>query len=157
MKVIVLLLLCAVLCTACDDTRVFENNYDFDGQSWRVKDQPVFEFSIADTVQSYNIYGYVRNSVSYPYSRLFFTYYLQDSANKELQKKLIQQLLFDPKTGKPEGSSGLGDIYTHEIPLLSNHKFPAAGTYKIKFEQFMRTDTLQGVLSIGARVEKTSE
>src|SRR5688572_24691259 len=111
MRALVLFFCSAVLITACDDTRVFEDNYDFEDQSWMVTDQPVFEFSIPDTTQAYNVYCYVRNSISYPYSRLFFTYYLQDSANRELKNKLIQQLLFDPKTGKPEGSSGLGDIY----------------------------------------------
>ena len=153
MKSLLFFLFCAVLLTACDNSRVFEKNEDFKDQSWLVSVKPEFEFSIPDTLQRYNVYCNVRNDISYPYSRLFITYYLQDSIGKELQKKLIGHMLFDPKTGKPQGVSGLGDIYDHQILLLNNYKFSQKGKHKIKFEQFMRTDTLQGILAVGARVE----
>lgn len=81
-------------------------------------------------------------------------YYLHDSTGNELKKQLVSSYLFDAKTGKPLGSSAMGDIYTHQIELLKNHQFDSPGYYKIRLEQFMRTDTLQGVLSIGLRVEK---
>ena len=72
----------------------------------------------------------------------------------EIKKEMINSFLFDEKTGKPQGTSGLGDIYDQQLLLLQNHKFNQAGKYTIQYEQFMRTDTLQGVLAIGVRVEK---
>jgi gliding motility-associated lipoprotein GldH len=65
--------------------------------------------------------------------------------------------LFDQHTGKPQGSSGLGDIYDQRFPVISNYKFPSPGKYKVSFEQFMRKDTLEGVLAIGLRVERGNE
>jgi gliding motility-associated lipoprotein GldH len=155
MRVVLFFLLGAVLFSACDDSRVYEKNVDFEHKAWMAGHKPEFEFIIPDTAQSYNLYCDLRNSVSYPYSRIFFNYFLQDSIGLVLNKKLVNFMLFDPKTGKPEGTSGLGDIYDHQLPLLLNYKFPYAGIHKIKFEQFMRKDTLDGVFAVGIRVEKT--
>ena len=96
----------------------------------------------------------MRNSVSYPWSRLFITYYLQDSTGKDLQTKLLNEDLFDTKSGKPLGESGLGDIYDHQFQVLRDYQFAYPGKYKMKFEQFMRTDTLHGILAVGLRVER---
>lgn len=139
---------------SCDGDRLYEKNFDFASREWMVTDRPEFEFQIADTLQAYNLYCNLRNSLAYPYARIFITYYLKDSTDAVLEKKLVSDLLFNDKTGEPFGNSGLGDIYDHSIPLKRNYRFPKSGTYKIAFEQFMRTDTLSGVLAVGLRVEK---
>jgi gliding motility-associated lipoprotein GldH len=140
--------------TACDDDRVFEQITDFGSREWLVSDKPTFEFEIDNSGAQYNLYCNIRNSVSYPYSRFFFTYYLEDSTGTELKKDLVGQLLFDAKTGEPFGKSGIGDLYDHQILLLKNHQFPRKGKYRVKFEQFMRMDTLPGILAVGLRVER---
>lgn len=154
MRIVVPFLLLAVFLSACDNTRVYEKNRDFDGRSWQVNDTTAFEFEIKDTAQLYNLYCNLRNTVSFPYARLFVNYSLEDSTGKPLQKKLVQTFLFDQQTGKPQGTSGLGDIYDHQIRLMGNHRFPYAGKYNMRFEQYMRTDTLEGILAVGLRVEK---
>ena len=60
------------------------------------------------------------------------------------------------KTGKPFGTSGLGDIYDHRFELLKDYQFPTRGKYRIKLEQMMRMDTLHGILAVGVRVENNS-
>ena len=145
-------LVIAILLLSCDDTRVYEKNYDFVERQWKVNERPSFEFKAAAN-QSYNLYCNLRNSVSYPYSRIFINYNVKDSTGAELSRKMISTFLFDEKTGKPLGSSGLGDIYDHQIPLLGNYTFTKNGTYTVQFEQFMRTDSLQGILAVGLRVE----
>jgi gliding motility-associated lipoprotein GldH len=139
---------------SCDDERVYEKNMDFNSRDWLASEKPEFEFEITDTLQSYNLYCNLRNSLDYPFARIFITYYLKDSSGAVLEKKMIRQLLFDDKTGEPHGDSGLGDIYDHSIPLKMHHRFLNAGRYKISFEQFMRTDTLAGILAVGLRVER---
>src|SRR5688572_25520494 len=154
-----ILFLSAVMCmvlSACDQSRVYEQNVDFTERYWMVNEKPEFEFTIDKPADRYTLYGNIRNSVSYPYARIFFTYYLQDSTGAEIQKKLVTQYLFDAKSGKPFGNSGLGDIYDHRFELLKDYQFKARGKYKIKFEQLMRVDTLQGILAIGIRVENAS-
>jgi gliding motility-associated lipoprotein GldH len=154
MRVVQVFFVLAVLFVACDDSRVYEKYNDFGKQGWLVTDTVGFNFQVNDTTSTYNLYCNVRNSVSYPYSRLFFNYYLQDNTGRILEKRLQQTFLFDQQTGKPEGKSGLGDIYDQRVPLKTKYKFSRAGKYRVWFEQYMRKDTLEGILAVGLRVER---
>jgi|APTNR8051073442_1049403.scaffolds.fasta_scaffold00018_65 gliding motility-associated lipoprotein GldH len=157
MRSIAFLVVIGFMITACDDSRVYEQNYDFSERYWLMAEKPSFDFTIQDTTLHYNLFCNIRNSVAYPYSRIFIRYSLQDSSKNELKNEMITSFLFDEKTGKPFGSSGLGDIYDQQPELLRDFKFNTPGTYSITFEQFMRTDTLQGVLAVGVRVETSAE
>ena len=150
------LLIIAIFFFSCDDQRVYERNIDLNSRFWPVSERPEFEFEIDNPNQSYNLYCNVRNSLDYPFARIFITYYLQDSAGVTLEKDLVRQLLFDEKTGEPFGESGLGDLYDHRIPLKKNYRFPYKGKYRMTFEQYMRTDSLAGILAVGVRVERAS-
>ncbi|HMG93698.1 MAG TPA: gliding motility lipoprotein GldH [Chryseolinea sp.] len=155
MRIFLLLFITTLFLTGCDDDRVFEQITDLDNRQWLVSEKPEFEFVIDNIGAQYNIYCNIRNSVSYPYSRFFFTYYLQDSTGAEIKTALMTEYLFDAKTGKPFGKSGIGDLYDHRFSLVKNHQFKHTGKYRVKFEQFMRTDTLSGILAVGLRVERT--
>ncbi len=154
MRIVLLLCVTTLLLVACDETRVSEQVTDLEQRQWLVSDKPQFEFAINDVTKQYNLYCNIRNSVAYPYSRFFFTYYLQDSSGVEIKKDLVTEFLFDSKTGKPFGKSGIGDLYDHQFLLLKDYQFKNKGTYRVKFEQFMRMDTLPGILAVGLRVEK---
>jgi gliding motility-associated lipoprotein GldH len=147
--------LLALVCvlSSCDTNRIYEMNHDFEDRTWKINEPQEFEFRIDDPGKKYNLYYNVRNSLDYPYSRIFITYHLQDSLGNELQSQLNTQDLFDQKTGTPFGTSSLGDIYDHQFLLLNEYEFKLPGKYKLKLEQFTRQDTLKGVLAIGARVE----
>ncbi len=154
MRSAVYVILFAVIFSACDDSRLFEVNHDFKDRIWLVNDVQEFEFAITDSAAQYDLYCNLRNSVAFPFSRFFVKYSLKDSIGNELASKLAAAYLFDAKTGKPEGSSGLGDIYDHRIPLLNNYKFNRSGKYRMTLQQYMRRDTLEGILAVGVRVEK---
>lgn len=155
MRLFWIAIIIAILATGCEDNRIYEQYTDFEEGYWVVTNKPEFEFVIDDSNAKYTIYGNVRNAVSYPWSRLFMTYYLQDSLGNVVHKSLTNDYLFEAKSGKPLGTSGLGDIYDHRLLLLTNYQFQKPGKYKVKFEQYMRTDTLQGILAVGLRVEKS--
>jgi gliding motility-associated lipoprotein GldH len=142
--------------SACDSSRIYEKNHEFAHRWWTAAEQPQFDFAIAGNTQPYTLYFNVRNESDYPYANLYITYRLLDSAGRELQQKLVTEFLFDRKTGKPLGRSGIGDIFDHRFPLLTNYTFPYSGNYAVRFEHFMRTDTLKGVLAVGVRVEKAA-
>lgn len=156
MKSLLCFTLVIVTFFGCDEQRVYEKNVDFDSRHWLVSDKPVFEFEIEDSLDSYNLYCNVRNSLDYPFARVFVTYYLHDSTGAQIEKQMVSQLLFDEKTGEPFGESGLGDLYDHRLLLKKDYKFPSTGRYSVAFEQFMRKDTLAGILAVGLRVEKVS-
>jgi gliding motility-associated lipoprotein GldH len=153
---IILFFLLITLIWSCDSDRLYEKNHDFENRAWLSNDNPVFTFEVSDTIKTYNLYCNIRNSVEYPYSRIFINYSLQDSSGASVSKNMISAFLFEEKTGKPIGRSGLGDMYDQQVPILKNYQFKTPGTYSLKFEQFMRTDTLSGVLAVGFRLEATA-
>jgi gliding motility-associated lipoprotein GldH len=154
MRSLGIILSLAFLFAACDNKRLYEKNTDLNNEQWLAKEKPSFDFTIDDVAAKYNLYCNIRNEVSYPKANLYFTYSITDSTGKSLQNKLVSQYLFDKKTGEPFGDSGLGDIYDHQFPIAMNYEFKSPGKYSVKFEQFMRMDTLPGILAVGLRVEK---
>jgi gliding motility-associated lipoprotein GldH len=154
MRICFPVLILAIFFVACDESRVYEQNHDFEDRLWPAAEKPEFEFEVKDTLVNYNLYCDIRNSIAFPYTRLFVHYYLEDSTGALLQKKLTSTYLFDQNSGKPLGTSGLGDIYDHRTPILNNYHFPYSGKYRIRFEQYMRIDTIPGILATGLRVEK---
>jgi gliding motility-associated lipoprotein GldH len=154
MRYFFLIAVLGLLIVACDSNRVYEVNKDFTDRTWKTSDTTVFDFRINNIGDKYNLYYNVRNTIDYPNARLFVNYVLADSIGNILSKKMVAQNLFDLKTGKPNGTSGLGDIYDHQFLLLENYEFTRQGKYILKLEQFMRQDTLHGILAVGVRVER---
>src|SRR6267154_2934586 len=147
----------SIVWCGCDSRRVFENNIEFRNRNWKIAEHVHFEFQIADTSGKYNLLMNIRNSLDYPYARIFVNYDLQKQDSTSLNKRMIAEYLFDQNTGKPFGTSGIGDIYDHQFPILKNYSFEKAGAYKITLNQFMRMDTIPGILAVGIRVEKAAE
>lgn len=141
--------------TACDDSRVYEKNSDLENKEWIADSTKAFEFEIKDSTISYNIYYNIRNTVSYPFQNIYVQYALKDSTDKELDSQLINNNLFDAKTGKPFGD-GLGDVFDHQFPILENYNFKNNGKYTVTLQQFMRRDTLPEIISAGIRVERAT-
>jgi gliding motility-associated lipoprotein GldH len=148
-------LVAAFLAAGCDSNKISDQVLEFNDRSWKVSQPAEFEFIVSDTNTLYNISCTLRNSLDYPYARLFVNYTLTDSIGQKISEKMISEYLFDQKTGEPQGQSGLGDLYDHRFPLLRGYKFNHSGKFKLKMEQVMRQDTLKGVLAVGLLIEKS--
>jgi gliding motility-associated lipoprotein GldH len=153
-KRIVLLLL---VFAACDSKRLFETNTDFVESQWVAQQKPSFEFRVRDLGKRYNLLCNIRNTSDYPYARLFLNFSLKDSTGAVVNKELKSIFLFDAKTGKPSGTSGIGDLYDQRLSLLADYQFPYTGRFTLELEQQMRLDTLKGISAIGLRVEEVIE
>jgi gliding motility-associated lipoprotein GldH len=138
---------------SCDSNRVYEDNVEFKDRTWKITTPAELQFEVTDTTQSYNLYLDVRNSLDYPYARLFVNYQMVDPNGTVVKNEMLTENLFDIKTGEPNGRSGLGDVYDHQFGFLTNYTFNKTGKHKVRFEQFMRQDTLLGILAVGLRVE----
>lgn len=156
MRKLVVFVFVVLVFTSCTDNRLYEDYVDFEGRFWAVTEQPAFEFQIDDPNAKYGLYCNIRIAESYLYSDFNFQYTLSDSSGNVLAKRLVVKDVFDRKTGKPFGESGLGDIYDHQVQL-ADYDFANPGKYKITLEQFMRKDSLEGVLAVGVRVEKSGK
>lgn len=150
------ILACCLLVSllGCDGNRLFEENKDLPNTEWLQTEKISFEFRIRDLGKDYALLCNIRNTSDYPYARLFIKYSLKDSTGSALTKDLVPIFLFDAKTGKPFGKSGIGDVFDNQVTLLNNHTFPYTGRYTVEFEQSMRQDTLAGVSAVGYRLEE---
>jgi gliding motility-associated lipoprotein GldH len=143
----------ALLLAACNSNVVFNDNVDIKDGNWFVRQVPSFGFDIPDASARYNVYYNLRNGRAYPYYNLYLTRYLYDGRGKLLEKRLDQLFLADATTGKPLGT-GLGDLFDHKVLAMKAYRFPAAGRYTLKIEQYMRQNPLPDVYSVGVSVEK---
>ncbi len=147
-------LLPALLLTACDPNRVYEQNTDFENYSWDVQKKPGFTFAIADTAARYDVYFSVRNAADYGFYNLYLKHTLTGPGGTVVGRPLLHQMiLLDPKTGEPRGD-GTGDIYDHEFLALPKQHFGRVGNYTLTLEQYMRQAQLPGLMAVGVRVEK---
>ncbi|MGL4631647.1 MAG: gliding motility lipoprotein GldH [Leadbetterella sp.] len=140
----------------CNHLDGFKEIRDFSDNQWKQANEQTFILKIKkeDVGKTFTFYYLIRNAGHYPFSNLYLDQKLVDPANKVVKQSTDQLILFDPKTGKPLGD-GLGDMYDHSqaIPSLQNVVFPVEGVYKWSVKHKMRPDPLQGILSIGLKLE----
>jgi gliding motility-associated lipoprotein GldH len=140
------------LASCSQPDRLFEVNTELPQRRWIVTDTLRYQFRIHDIAPAYRVSYQVRNTLEYPYSRLFVYYSLRDSAGRVVAKNLMANDLFNPKTGEPYGSSGLGDLYDHRFTLLDSLRLERNGRYYLNLVHQMRNDTLPGIAAVGIRV-----
>lgn len=138
---------------ACDSKRVYETSIEFKDKKWFVDSVCVYRFKIDDIKLKYNVLYNVRNTLDYPFYNLYVTYYLYDSAGKQLSTDLHEMQLMDAKTGAPYGK-GMGDIFDNKLYALKELTFSKPGFYTIKVKQYMRKNPIEEVIAFGIRVEK---
>jgi gliding motility-associated lipoprotein GldH len=154
----VFLILSIVLLVSCDTLRVSEGNKDFPDRIWFMDSVASFSFTIEDTTKSYRLILNLRNAVNYPYQNLYIGYTLEDSLDQVLATNIddLRDLdnfqLFDPKSGEPYGK-GLGDIFEHRFSLIDTLNFQTQGMKTLNLQQFMRETELEGIVSVGYRLE----
>ena len=150
-RLYIVVLFLAVLFSACDQKRVFESYQSIKEDSWYINQRPTFYLDVMDTTTEHAIYFNIRHTGNYKYSNLFVLFTIQGPKAKAETQRLEFKLA--EADGKWLGS-GLGDIYSNQIKVMENVKFPRKGVYSFSIEQNMRDNPLMGVEDIGVRVEK---
>lgn len=145
-----------LLLSACDPSRVYEQNVEMPDKNWTVDNAPVFEFAIEDTTKRYNVYFNVRYSLAYDYYNLYLQHRLTAPDSSLVSSSLTELHLMDAKTGKPEGK-GSSDIYDVQSLVLKEVALPQVGTYRLQLTQYMRRDPLPNILAVGVRVEEAAK
>lgn len=142
------------LLIGCNSDTLYKGYEDIPDSKWFIKNTPDFVVEIQDSVQTYDIYYLVRNSVKYPYYNLYLTRELKDPSGQLVYSRLSELYLSNEKTGKPYGQ-GLGDIFDHKINIVKGYRFPKKGKYTFTLTQSMRQDPLPEIVSVGIAVEKS--
>jgi gliding motility-associated lipoprotein GldH len=152
----VLGVLVLTLSSCRDENVVFEKNVEIPNAKWAASDRAVLNVDITDTVSRHNFFINVRNTEAYPYRNLY-VFVRTSFPNGMTSKDTVGLMLADP-TGRWIGSgSGFLNSSSHPTQRIMynyNKRFPLSGEYIFEIEQAMRTDTLEGILNVGLRIEK---
>ena len=137
---------------ACNEPgTITDQNTEIENHNWSYANKIKAEVKIEDIVVPYNIYFNLRHSANYRYSNIFI---LLHQTSPDHQTKTIR---YEFKLANPDGEwlgNGSGNLYSYRLPLQTNYRFPAKGTYSFTIEQNMRDNPLKEVADVGLRVEK---
>lgn len=150
----ILLFLTLGMTVSCQTDTLVDQTVSMSENGWLQKNKVEIPFEIRDTTKSYDLNVAIRQSNDYPYYNLYFIPKIMNSDGFVIKRAFAEAFFYDAKTGKPKGT-GLGDMYSHSYPIFKGLRFSRVGKYKISLEQFMRTDTLKGIVSAGASITET--
>lgn len=140
--------------SACSDKNaVIDKSTEVDGHNWTYLNRFRFDAKIDDPTVPYNLYMNLRVTGDYKYSNLFVLV-TQTGPDKKSETKRYELKLAN-KEGEWYGE-GSGNLYSFQISLRTNYKFPAKGAYTFYIEQNMRDNPLREVSDVGLRVEKVT-
>lgn len=120
---------------------------------WIQKNKFEIPFEITDTSTLYDMQVAIRQTNTYSFYNLYFISEILNGDGIRMKKAEAEAIFYDAKSGKPKGS-GLGDLYSHSYTIFKNLKFHRLGKYRIRLQQNMRIDTLEGIVSVGASLVK---
>lgn len=132
----------------CDSSRLYEEYRGMDSGSWNLND--TVTFVVPKPLPDSKTLLAVKYTNEYEFRNLYLTYFLKDSLNQTIESQLIDIPLFDSKSGRPLGK-GYGNTFTKfdTISIDSPKTF-----YSIQLVQYMRTDQLKGIESLGLKILK---
>jgi gliding motility-associated lipoprotein GldH len=118
---------------------------------WEQKNKAIFEFESTDTTHYTNFAINLRVSGDYPFSNMYVVSHLIGPDSSVQSQRTNLTLAEDD--GKWLGS-GMGDLLSYQIPIITNRALRKPGKYIIELEQYMRMDTLPAVKDVGIKVTR---
>jgi gliding motility-associated lipoprotein GldH len=140
-----------LLLFSCGKPIMFDHNEDVP-IPWNQQQSLAFDFPVHDTLSPFNFYINIRNTVDYNFSNIFFFVRTQ-FPNGQYSLDTVEVFLADVN-GNWLGK-GMGKNKDNQILFRKRGRFPMAGNYTISFIHAMRVEDLEGIKSLGIRIEKT--
>ncbi|MDR1878109.1 MAG: gliding motility lipoprotein GldH, partial [Bacteroidales bacterium] len=139
-----------LLISACNrEHYLFTKHVPLQDETWTVDNQIPFSFAITDTQTICTIGLNIRYTHTYPMQNMY-VFLHTIFPNGMRTHDTISVELFSPE-GDPLGKGRR----VREIQKdFGRVQFPLSGEYTMTVEQAMRTDTLQGVVSVGLYIVK---
>ncbi len=141
----------AVLSAACDKNVYYTVQQDVDETGWDMNDRLEFDVDVDDTLQLFDFYVDVRNSVHFPKANVFFfintTFPDGSVAYDTLECPLadVEGHWYGRRTGR----------YVDSRFVFRRHViFPRTGNYHFEVAHGMRDTSVVGLKSVGLRIEK---
>lgn len=140
----------ALLFAACNNRDVYNSYISMPDNGWNSDSLAVFRADIDNDELPYNLWIQVRNESNYQYANLWLFVNIV-SPNGTVSTDTLECVLAEPN-GKWLGS-GWGSLYTIQCPYRMGAKFASTGQYTFRIQHGMRQSGIEGIKSIGLRIE----
>jgi len=131
---------------------LYEHHTNLPGKGWSAVDSAKGSFYIDDTLSNYRLYIILRHKDTYHFNNIWLNVGLQAPLDSMFSQKINFSLGTDASGWE---GIGMGDIWELRKPLNDlPQQFRKSGTYRYRINQIMRENPLEGMMSVGLRVEK---
>ncbi|TDG37535.1 gliding motility lipoprotein GldH [Pedobacter changchengzhani] len=131
-------------------SNIADVNVEIPDHAWSYRNHIKASFEIKDYTKAYNIYFKLRHTADYRYANIFILAHFKNDKSTATKR-------FEFKLAKNDGEwlgSGSGNLFTYNLPLLSNYHFEKNGKHEIDLEQNMRDNPLMEISDVGILVEE---
>ena len=140
-----------VLLFGCGKSYFFSEITSIPEQTWTYANIPAYEIDIEDINAKYNLLLDITHDAYFPYQNIYIKFHATDPAGRET----VTQVSIDLANKGGVWFGDCDDEWCHlEGFLQKKLQFSEAGKYFFKVEQYMRVENLEGIQSIGLKVEK---
>lgn len=152
-KLGIFFMLLTILLASCGNSFVINESQSI-SHPWEAAQTIDFEFDIQDTISPYSFFINIRNDIDYDYSNIYFFIHTT-FPDGQLSRDTVECILANVR-GKWIGK-GMGSIKESSHLIRNKLYFPASGLYKIRIEQAMRKELLNGIEDIGIKISKENK
>lgn len=139
------------LLIGCGKSYFFSETTSIPAETWTYANIPEFEVSVEDVTAKYNLLLDITHDADFPYQNIYIKFHATDPTGRET----ITQVPVDLANKGGVWFGDCGDKWCHlEGFLQKNLQFSEAGKYLFKLEQYMRIEALEGIQSVGLKIEK---
>ena len=151
----VLALTVGLLLAGCSNGgAIIDKNTGVENQNWTYVNRIRYDVKVDDNQVPYTLYLNLRVGTDYKYSNIFVLV-TEDGPGTPAESKRYEFTLAG-KDGEWLGE-GSGNLYSYQLPFVTNYKFPAKGTYTFYIEQNMRDNPLRAVSDVGLRISPSNK
>ena len=136
---------------SCDSKVYYTAERDVDESGWNMNDRLNFDVDVEDTLQIFDFYIDVRNSVQYPKANTFF-FINTTFPDGSVAYDTLECPLADPE-GRWLGKHTGRYVDARYRLRGGSARFPMTGRYHFAIANGMRDSAISGLKDIGLRVE----
>lgn len=140
--------------SACKNPGALVDEYTaIEQNNWTYLKKVRVAVKVENQAVPYHVFINLRHTADYRYSNIYIRIRQinPDKSTKQFRKEY--------RLANPDGEwlgTGSGNLYSYQLPVYLNHRFPAKGTYIFELEQNMRDNPLKEITDVGLRVEEVS-
>lgn len=150
---------CLLILSSCTHTPFVVDDYqEIPQRKWSYDFHPKAELQVSDTKTPYRFYINLRHTEEYRYSNIYMLIQQQPLLPNGLATQEAEQVKrVEITLAKPDGrwlGQQSGNLYGYKELVMDEYFFPDTGLWRVTLEQNMRDETLEGVVSVGFRIEE---